>query len=542
LAAPVGSLSSIGRVVELSITGCSWCVGNDESSAAHTSTMTAMAEAETIEASPAKSVKKVRHPSTTTILHKSLKGPQEPLIGLEDATILSESISVGPVAFAWIHNNGDIPTGWHCTHVFFEHINVDNPAISLALKQAWSDNFFCTNENLHVQFSSNGPIEDQNCAQIYDDSMGGHVQNAGQHYLCIPLSMPYDFSFYQYGKMEMSKVEDAKHKKLKKILGEVTPKQALEVHADPTCLMMTEPKDIYAWDDNNFVCIAYAPAFIEGGIAWGGTISHFHRGITMVECNAHAKLYQMVEGRKMNAWWELTTVSKATHMDAQPGYLAGDCVIKTGPKVRRGGHAGIVYGTPFFCGDGFVNTYNEQCDDGNNEAGDGCSDTCQSEAGYYCTQRPQDQNHCVHIAKCDRSLPDRCECTLDEGFCTSRFESGNFHEPRASTIYDFYTCQSCCADAIDRCAVHFDSCPHDVKAEVKDCNKKCVKYFAHAKCDQTNQGREWWERLPISEQHVAGAKMDLLLLSVEQEEVAGVPLMMKFKGRVKQMFNGDVVA
>jgi len=36
--------------------------------------------------------------------------------------------------------------------------------------------------------------------------------------------------------------------------------------------------------------------------------------------------------------------------------------------------------------------------------------------------------------------------------------------------------------------------------------------------------------------------MDLLLLSVEQEEVAGVPLMMKFKGRVKQMFNGDVVA
>jgi cysteine-rich repeat protein len=41
-----------------------------------------------------------------------------------------------------------------------------------------------------------------------------------------------------------------------------------------------------------------------------------------------------------------------------------------------------------FCGDGYVETTSEQCDDGDNDDGDGCDMSCQEENGWVCTGNP----------------------------------------------------------------------------------------------------------------------------------------------------------
>lgn len=53
------------------------------------------------------------------------------------------------------------------------------------------------------------------------------------------------------------------------------------------------------------------------------------------------------------------------------------CVCKTGYKQKSDNCYNI-------CGDGITISPNEQCDDGNNEDGDGCSSTCKLESGYTC--------------------------------------------------------------------------------------------------------------------------------------------------------------
>jgi len=221
--------------------------------------------------------------------------------------------------------------------------------------------------------------------------------------------------------------------------------------------------------------------------------------------------------------------------------MAGDCVIKVGPKEVHGGRAGKILGVTYYCGDGLVNTYMEDCDDGNTEAGDGCDENCKSEIGYYCTRRPQGVNHCEHIAHCDAPLPDRCACTLEEGFCDSLYTTGKYIVPQSSMIYDFYTCQSCCADAIHPCATAFATCPHEMKPAVQACNKKCVENFGSATCRETHRDREWWEKLPLTSQHVFGAKMDLLTLTHNQAKEAGVAVLSKFHDRVKMQFGANVV-
>ncbi|MCH2107994.1 MAG: fibro-slime domain-containing protein [Polyangiaceae bacterium] len=56
------------------------------------------------------------------------------------------------------------------------------------------------------------------------------------------------------------------------------------------------------------------------------------------------------------------------------------------------------------CGDGLVLGQNEQCDDGNNLSGDGCSETCQVEPGYMC---PATQGECQKDANgnCIQRVP-----------------------------------------------------------------------------------------------------------------------------------------
>jgi len=46
------------------------------------------------------------------------------------------------------------------------------------------------------------------------------------------------------------------------------------------------------------------------------------------------------------------------------------------------------------CGDGIVDTANEECDDGNNTYGDGCDGVCVEEPGYICTNQPMSASVC----------------------------------------------------------------------------------------------------------------------------------------------------
>lgn len=56
------------------------------------------------------------------------------------------------------------------------------------------------------------------------------------------------------------------------------------------------------------------------------------------------------------------------------------------------------YATLAICGDGLLAIpFGEQCDDGNFNSGDGCSDTCQVESGWECTSVPFATSVCTLI-------------------------------------------------------------------------------------------------------------------------------------------------
>ena len=50
--------------------------------------------------------------------------------------------------------------------------------------------------------------------------------------------------------------------------------------------------------------------------------------------------------------------------------------------------AGNSWAPIFICGDGIIDDPFEQCDDGNDNPGDGCDDTCQIEPGWFCDGEP----------------------------------------------------------------------------------------------------------------------------------------------------------
>lgn len=93
------------------------------------------------------------------------------------------------------------------------------------------------------------------------------------------------------------------------------------------------------------------------------------------------------------------------------------------------------------CGDGLVQTRIETCDDGNETAKDGCSAVCQLEAGWECSMLPSvctdidecalEQDNCDVAARCTNK-PGTFECRCSPGFlpngtaCESRpFAVGN---------------------------------------------------------------------------------------------------------------------
>lgn len=61
------------------------------------------------------------------------------------------------------------------------------------------------------------------------------------------------------------------------------------------------------------------------------------------------------------------------------------------------------------CGDGIINTQEgEECDDGNNEASDGCDRICRIEQNWRCLQVPRAD--VLEVEGVPPSLISRCSC------------------------------------------------------------------------------------------------------------------------------------
>ena len=68
----------------------------------------------------------------------------------------------------------------------------------------------------------------------------------------------------------------------------------------------------------------------------------------------------------------------------------------------------ITLGPGARCGDGLVQGHAEECDDGNDTSGDGCSSSCFVETGYTCTRPTMGPSQCVHDGSCDGACPGCC--------------------------------------------------------------------------------------------------------------------------------------
>lgn len=145
-----------------------------------------------------------------------------------------------------------------------------------------------------------------------------------------------------------------------------------------------------------------------------------------------------------------------------------------------------------FCGDGLVNTNDEDCDDGNDQSQDGCSSSCQTEAGWACLV----PGLRCEAAECGDGLLggfEECDFTTDEVGCTD------------CTIDDGYDCDgdSCwqtecgngdvergeqCEDGNDRPFDGCFECAREPTCEDGMCTSACGdgERYADEACDDGN--------------------------------------------------------
>jgi fibro-slime domain-containing protein len=89
--------------------------------------------------------------------------------------------------------------------------------------------------------------------------------------------------------------------------------------------------------------------------------------------------------------------SDASGGSSASGGSGGIINVGGGSGAAGTGGTGGDDSNPAFCGDGLINRGGEVCDDGNAESSDGCTATCQLEAGYAC---PTPGLRCVSTVRC----------------------------------------------------------------------------------------------------------------------------------------------
>ena len=118
--------------------------------------------------------------------------------------------------------------GQHC-------VNVNEPADP----DSWSDNHFCSDQDLGMQWSISGPIAGMECINTFENSEN-HAAEWADNFLCLPPQSPYQLSWSSAGPI-----------------------------AGQSCVHWNEPSDTNSWDDNH-VCIVNRTAFTSGPFTFAG--------------------------------------------------------------------------------------------------------------------------------------------------------------------------------------------------------------------------------------------------------------------------------
>ncbi|KAF0685723.1 Aste57867_22422 [Aphanomyces stellatus] len=128
------------------------------------------------------------------------------------------------------------------------------------------------------------------------------------------------------------------------------------------------------------------------------------------------------------------------------------------------------------CGDG-IKTADEQCDDGNTNSGDGCSATCQIEAGSACVALDHALSSC-HLVSCGDGKLEGSETCDDGNVVNGDGCSSGCHIERgatcvqASSLTGTSTCTATCGDGVQ--AVGLEGCDDGNAAGGDGCSATCT--------------------------------------------------------------------
>ena len=113
-------------------------------------------------------------------------------------------------------------------------VNVDEPGDP----DTWSDNYFCSDLDIGMQWSASGPIADMNCTQVFE-AAEPNAAAWSDNYLCVPPQSPFALSYSSAGPID-----------------------------GKSCVHWNEPADLVnSWSDN-YVCTSPVHVFSAGGFTF----------------------------------------------------------------------------------------------------------------------------------------------------------------------------------------------------------------------------------------------------------------------------------
>ena len=118
----------------------------------------------------------------------------------------------------------------------------------------------------------------------------------------------------------------------------------------------------------------------------------------------------------------------------------------------------------FYCGDGQI-THEEQCDDGNQNDGDGCSSTCRVEPGYFCTNGSCDPLKCGNGELDDGELCDDGNREIGDGCSSACVTEAGFICPDGKNCRELV-----CGDGVIEGT---ESCEDGNNVDGDGCSSKC---------------------------------------------------------------------